>query len=62
MKKREYNKYKIVYGEELGEKLVSLGFVPRDIRADKYDGGYLIYFFDNSYAIRLAIRNVMENK
>lgn len=57
---KKYNNYKMVYTEELGRRLMELGFKPVNIDTNKKNKDELVYIFENCYALRNAIRIINQ--
>lgn len=54
------NSSKLVYGKELGEKLILKGFELIHVRADRFKPDDKVYIFVNSIALREAIRVLIK--
>lgn len=60
MEKRYNNKYKMVYGMELGSKLIELGFKAKDVQINRYDDSKLVYVFENTFELRRALNSLVR--
>lgn len=57
---KKYNNEKIVFGKELGEYLINLGFIPVCVNENRNNPNELVYHFPNSYLIRNIIRKKLN--
>lgn len=58
---KQLNKHKLVFGSELANKLMALGYMPVRVEPDRTDNHDFIYRFVNSYELRQVIRAIVNN-